>query len=44
MSAVDETNRRIDRLTLAVFAFGAALSVSVIGGMIGLAWAVFTKL
>ena len=37
---IDKTNERIDKLILALFGFGGALFVAVLGGMIALGWAI----
>jgi methyl-accepting chemotaxis protein len=37
---IDKTNERIDKLILALFGFGGALLVTVLGGMIALGWAI----
>lgn len=37
---IDKTNERIDKLILALFGFGGALLVAVLGGMIALGWAI----
>lgn len=37
---IEQTNARIDKLILAIVGVGGALMVTVIGGMIGLGWAI----
>ena len=37
---IDKTNERIDKLILAIVGVGGALMVTVVGGMIGLGWAI----
>lgn len=37
---IDQTNERIDKLILALVGIGGALVVTVIGGIVGLGWAI----
>ena len=37
---IDKTNERIDKLILALVGIGGALVVAVIGGVVGLGWAI----
>ena len=37
---IDQTNERIDKLILALVGIGGALLVTVIGGIVGLGWAI----
>lgn len=37
---IDKTNERIDKLILALVGIGGALVVTVIGGIVGLGWAI----